>query len=158
MITLLDSYVELLAKLDKDEQIKYITKAMPLIKKESPVYEDKYITTIKTLSKLRKIKSKILADDATHIYSILELDSEDEDTANELKQPFVYIISTMSHEYVIKYIKSQFKNMLGDKIKYLEHAIRSNLKKQYKLKNPVLHEYCIINSKEEFNQQKIKNS
>ena len=85
MITLLDSYVELLAKLDKDEQIKYITKAMPLIKKESPVYEDNYITTIKTLSKLRKIKSKILADDATHIYSILELDSEDEDTANELK-------------------------------------------------------------------------
>ena len=85
MITLLDSYVELLAKLDKDEQIRYITKAMPHIKKESTMYEDKYITTIKTLSKLRKIKSKILADDATHIYSILELDSEDEDTANELK-------------------------------------------------------------------------
>ena len=56
MITLLDSCVELLAKLDKDEQIKYITKAIPLIKKESTMYEDKYITTIKTLSKLRKIK------------------------------------------------------------------------------------------------------
>ena len=55
MITLLDIYVELLAKLDKDEQIKYITKAMPLIKKESTMYEDKYITTIKT-SKLHKIK------------------------------------------------------------------------------------------------------
>ena len=86
MITLLDSYVELLAKLDKDEQIKYITKAMPLIKKESPVYEDNYITTIKTLSKLRKIKSKILVDDTAHIYSLLELDidDEDEDTVNEL--------------------------------------------------------------------------
>ena len=86
MITLLDIYVELLAKLDKDEQIKYITKAMPLIKKESPVYEDNYITTIKTLSKLRKIKSKILVDDTAHIYSLLELDidDEDEDTVNEL--------------------------------------------------------------------------
>ena len=52
----------------------------------------------------------------------------------------------MSHEYVIKYIKCQFKNMLDDKIKSLQHPIRSNLNKQYKLKNPVLHEYCIINS------------
>ena len=86
MITLLDIYVELLAKLDKDEQIKYITKAMPLIKKESTMYEDKYITTIKT-SKLHKIKSKILADDNSYIYSILELDrgDEDEDITNELK-------------------------------------------------------------------------
>ena len=86
MITLLDIYVELLAKLDKDEQIKYITKAMPLIKKESTMYKDKYITTIKTLSKLRKIKSKILVDDTAHIYSLLELDidDEDEDTVNEL--------------------------------------------------------------------------
>ena len=47
MITLLDSYAELLAKLDKDEQIRYITKAMPHIKKESTMYEDKYITTKK---------------------------------------------------------------------------------------------------------------
>ena len=86
MITLLDSYVELLLNLDKDEQIKYITKAMPLIKKESTMYKDKYITTIKTLSKLRKIKSKILVDDTAHIYSLLELDidDEDEDTVNEL--------------------------------------------------------------------------
>ena len=58
----------------------------------------------------------------------------------------------MSHEYVIKYIKSQFKNMHDDKIKSLERPIRSNLKKQYKLKNPILHEYCIINSIDEFNR------
>ena len=58
----------------------------------------------------------------------------------------------MSHEYVIKYIKSQFKNMYDDKIKSLECPIRSNLKKQYKLKNPILHEYCIINSIDEFNR------
>ena len=58
----------------------------------------------------------------------------------------------MNHEYVIKYIKSQFKNMLDDKIKSLEHPIRSNIKKQYKLKNPLLHQYCIINSIDEFNR------
>ena len=58
----------------------------------------------------------------------------------------------MSHEYLIKYIKSQFKNMHDDKIKSLERPIRSNLKKQYKLKNPILHEYCIINSIDEFNR------
>ena len=57
----------------------------------------------------------------------------------------------MNHEYVIKYIKSQFKNMLDDKIKSLEHPIRSNIKKQYKLKNLILHEYCII-SIDEFNR------
>ena len=58
----------------------------------------------------------------------------------------------MNHEYVIKYIKSQFKNMLDDKIKSLEHPIRPNIKKQYKLKNLILHEYCIINSIDEFNR------
>ena len=58
----------------------------------------------------------------------------------------------MNHEYVIKYIKSQFKNMLDDMIKSLEDLIRSNIKKQYQLKNPILHEYCIINSIEEFNK------
>ena len=42
--------------------------------------------------------------------------------------------------------------MLDHKIKSLEHPIRSNLKKQYKLKNPILHEYCIINSTEELNK------
>ena len=58
----------------------------------------------------------------------------------------------MSHEYVIKYIKSEFKNIHDDKIKSLECPIRSNLKKQYKLKYPILHEYCIINSTDEFNR------
>ena len=42
--------------------------------------------------------------------------------------------------------------MFDDKIKSLEHPIRSNLKKQYKQKNPILHEYCITNSIEEFNK------
>ena len=42
--------------------------------------------------------------------------------------------------------------MLEDKIKSIEQSIRSNIKKQYKLKNPILHEHCIINSIEEFNR------
>ena len=58
----------------------------------------------------------------------------------------------MNHEDVIKYIKSHLKNMLDEKIKSMEQSIRNNLKKQYKLKNPILHEYCIINSIEEFNR------
>ena len=58
----------------------------------------------------------------------------------------------MSHKYLIKYMRSQFKNMHDDKIKSLELPIRSNLKKQYKLKSPILHEYCIINSIDEFNR------
>ena len=58
----------------------------------------------------------------------------------------------MNHNDVIKHIKSHFKNMLEGKIKSIEQSIRSNIKKQYKLKNPTLHEYCIINSIEEFNK------
>ena len=64
----------------------------------------------------------------------------------------IIIIITMSHEYVIKYIKSQFKNMHDDEIKSLECPIRSNLKKQHKRKNPILHEHCIINNRDEFNR------
>ena len=58
----------------------------------------------------------------------------------------------MNHNDVTKYIKSRFKNMLEDKIKSIEQSIRSNIKKQYKLENPILHEYCIINSIEKFNR------
>ena len=58
----------------------------------------------------------------------------------------------MNHNDVTKYIKSRFKNMLEDKIKFIEQSIRSNIKKQYKLENPILHEYCIINSIEKFNR------
>ena len=58
----------------------------------------------------------------------------------------------MNHNDVTKYIKSRFKNMLEDKIKSIEQSIRSNNKKQYKLKNPILHKYCIINSIEKFNR------
>ena len=58
----------------------------------------------------------------------------------------------MNHVDVIKYIQSHCKIMLEDKVKSIEHVIRSNIKKQYKLKNPILHEYCIIHGIEEFNR------
>ena len=58
----------------------------------------------------------------------------------------------MNHEEVIKYIKNNFQNMLDDKIKSFENSVRNNLKKPFKLKNPILHEYCIINTIEEFNR------
>ena len=58
----------------------------------------------------------------------------------------------MNHNEIIKYIKTHFKNMVDDKIKSIEHAIRTNLKKTYRLQNPILHEYCIINTIEEFNR------
>ena len=58
----------------------------------------------------------------------------------------------MNHNDVTKYIKCHFKNMLEDQMKSIEQFIRSNIKKQYKLKNPMLHEYCVINSIEEFNR------
>ena len=58
----------------------------------------------------------------------------------------------MNHNEIIKYIKTHFKKMVDDKIKSIEHAIRTNLKKTYRLKNPILHEYCIINTIEGFNR------
>ena len=45
MIVLIGSYAELLAKLDKDEQIKYINKAMMRAKKECKRYEERYADT-----------------------------------------------------------------------------------------------------------------
>ena len=67
----------------------------------------------------------------------------------------------MNHTKIIKYIKSQFKNVVDDKIKYHEQSIKNsliqpiknNLTKQYNLKNPILCEYCIANSIEDFNTQ-----
>ena len=63
----------------------------------------------------------------------------------------------MNHTEIIKYIKSQFKNVIDDKIKYHERYIRSSpnklIKNQYTLKNPVLREYFIIDSLKKFNKQ-----
>ena len=88
MVVLLGIYAELLSKLDKDEQIKYINKAILLAKKESAMYEEKRVDTASTLIKLRKIKSEILNNDTLNsfIYPILEEDEDgDMDTTNELK-------------------------------------------------------------------------
>ena len=67
----------------------------------------------------------------------------------------------MSHTKIIKYIKSHFKNIIDENIKYHEERIKNSivkpivntLKKQYIFTNPILHEYCIINSIEDFNIQ-----
>ena len=63
----------------------------------------------------------------------------------------------MNHTKITKYIKSQFKNMVEDKIKHRERYIHIYLNKliknQYILKNPVLREYCITDSITEFNRQ-----
>ena len=67
----------------------------------------------------------------------------------------------MNHEKIIKCIKSHFKNILNEKIKYHEQTIKNSLmkpivntlKKQYTLKNPILYEYCVINSIGDFNRQ-----
>ena len=58
----------------------------------------------------------------------------------------------MHHNEIIRYIKTHFKNMVDEKIESIEHAIRTNLKKTCRLKNPILHEYCIINTIEELNR------
>ena len=68
MIALLGIYAELLSKLSKDEQIKYINKAILLAKKESAMYEEKRVDTASTLIKLRKIKSEILNNDTLNSY------------------------------------------------------------------------------------------
>ena len=63
----------------------------------------------------------------------------------------------MNHTEIIKYIKSQFKNVVDDKIKYHERYIRSSINKliksQYTLKNPLLREYFIIDSLKKINKQ-----
>ena len=61
-----------------------------------------------------------------------------------------YII--MNHEENIKYIKINFHNIPDDKLKSFKQSVKNNLKKQYKLKNPILHEYCLINTIEELNK------
>ena len=67
----------------------------------------------------------------------------------------------MNHTKIIKYIKSHFKNILDENIKFHEQIIKNNYikhivniqKKQYTLKNPIIHEHYIINSIEDLNRQ-----
>ena len=67
----------------------------------------------------------------------------------------------MNHTKIIKYIKSQFKNILDENIKFHKQIIKNSLmkpivntlKKQNTLENPILHGQYIINSIEEFNTQ-----
>ena len=67
----------------------------------------------------------------------------------------------MNHTKIIKYIKSQFENILDENIKFHKQIIKNSLmkpivntlKKQNTLENPILHGQDIFNSIEEFNTQ-----
>ena len=67
----------------------------------------------------------------------------------------------MKHKKIIKYNKSHFKNTLDENIKFHEQITKNNYikhivniqKKQYTLKNPIIHERYIINSIEDLNRQ-----
>ena len=63
----------------------------------------------------------------------------------------------MNHTKIVKYIKSKFKNIVNDKIKYYErhicNSIDKSIKNQYSLKNPTLCEHCLIDSLKELNSQ-----
>ena len=67
----------------------------------------------------------------------------------------------MNHTKIIKYTKSQFKNILDENIKIHKQIIKNSLmkpivntlKKQNTLENPILHGQYIINSIDEFNTQ-----
>ena len=63
----------------------------------------------------------------------------------------------MNHTKIIKYIKSKFKNIVNDKIKYYERYICNSIdkliKNQYSLKNLTLCEHCFIDSLKELNSQ-----
>ena len=72
----------------------------------------------------------------------------------------------MNHTKIIKYIKSQFKNILDENIKFHKQIIKNSLmkpivntlKKQNTLENPILHGQYIINSIEESNTQVLSES
>ena len=56
MIAILSSYTELLNKLDIDKKTKTINKTMEDVRKESTMFEEKYVDTIIIFGKLLKNK------------------------------------------------------------------------------------------------------
>ena len=56
MIAILSSYTELLNKLDIDKKTKTINKTMEDVRKESTMFEEKYVDTIIIFEKLLKNK------------------------------------------------------------------------------------------------------
>ena len=58
----------------------------------------------------------------------------------------------MNPKDTIKYIKYQLKNMFDEEIESKEHSIAIDLNKKYKLKNPALHEICLVNTIEKLNK------
>ena len=158
MIALLNSYRELSNKLDINEKSEIINKATEDIKEEATMYEEKYPSTIFIFKKLLDLKN----DNTNNMTPGKDIDKIQDQIKKEvltsklpirdIESKYIYMIITMNHDDIIKYVKSHFKNMLKDKLKSIEQYLRFNTKKQYELKYPILHEYCIINSIEEFNK------
>ena len=58
----------------------------------------------------------------------------------------------MNHRDTIKYIKYRLKSLFDKELVSMEHYIAIDLNKKYKLKNPALHELCLINTVEKLNK------
>ena len=58
----------------------------------------------------------------------------------------------MNHSDIIKYMKSILFKTHNKSTQLMKHNIADNLHNKYKLRNPTLHELCIVNSIEKVNK------
>ena len=58
----------------------------------------------------------------------------------------------MNHTDNIKYIKSILFKTCNKSIQLMKHNIADNLHNKYKLRNPAIHELCLVNSIEKVNK------
>ena len=58
----------------------------------------------------------------------------------------------MNHTDNIKYIKSMLFKTCNKSIQLMKHNIADNLHNKYKLRNPAIHELCLVNSIEKVNK------
>ena len=58
----------------------------------------------------------------------------------------------MDHADIIKYIKSILFKTYNKSTQLMKHNISDNFTTKYKLRNPVLHEICLVNSIEKVNK------
>ena len=64
-----------------------------------------------------------------------------------LKYIYIYIFNIIIN--TVNYIKYRLKSIFDEEVvymEYMEHLIAMDLNKKYKLKNPALHEQCLINT------------
>ena len=58
----------------------------------------------------------------------------------------------MNHTDNIKYIKSMLFKTYNKSTQFMKHNIADNLHNKYKLRNPAIHELCLVNSIEKVNK------